>query len=405
MLSPLLRHSLQQRHILLSLKHLIRQWNRPCYSRSSDCSVPLMATGEESGLPLNEVVSKLTNFALPKLAESWDNVGLLVEPTTKKNVTKILLTNDLTENVMDEALEVEADLIISYHPPIFSPLKSVTRRTWKERIIANCLENRIAVYSPHTSFDAVAGGVNDWLASAFVTKSVKPITQNYAADIRSKPFKVEIISPLTDATRATIVLQMIQTKLADISREDIIGKISIVDDEVKLTVSCSKDSLAEVTEIFHTYVKEGDKELFKISKYEDVPLPGVGMGRLCYLETPLKVITVVELIKKLTRLQHVRLALARHRNMTSQVSTIAMCAGSGSSVLRNVKADLYLTGEMGHHDVLDAVHKGIHVILCDHSNTERGFLRVFSEKLSSEILGDKVVVEVSKADHDPLQIL
>ena len=73
--------------------------------------------------------------------------------------------------------------------------------------------------------------------------------------------------------------------------------------------------------------------------------------------------------------------------MDQQVQTIALCAGSGASVLKGVKADVYLTGEMSHHDVLDAVSHGIHVILCEHSNTERGFLKVFEEKLKADLEG------------------
>jgi putative NIF3 family GTP cyclohydrolase 1 type 2 len=92
-----------------------------------------MTNARNCGLSLNDVVTKLDNFAPKSLAETWDNVGLLVEPVTKRNIERILLTNDLTEDVMEEAVKVRADLIISYHPPIFVPLKSVTGRTWKVR--------------------------------------------------------------------------------------------------------------------------------------------------------------------------------------------------------------------------------------------------------------------------------
>ena len=88
----------------------------------------------------------------------------------------------------------------------------------------------------------------------------------------------------------------------------------------------------------------------------------------------------------------------------SEVTSIAVCAGSGSSVLKKVKADVYLTGEMSHHDVLDAVHNGTHVILCDHSNTERGYLGVFACKLQG-LLDDKIEILLSKTDRDPLEIL
>merc|ERR550532_3957913 len=69
---------------------------------------------------------------------------------------------------MQECLNAQVDMIISYHPPIFRPLKRITSKSWKERIVTKCLENRIALYSPHTSFDAVKGGVNDWLLEPFI---------------------------------------------------------------------------------------------------------------------------------------------------------------------------------------------------------------------------------------------
>lgn len=82
---------------------------------------------------------------------------------------------------------------------------------------------------------------------------------------------------------------------------------------------------------------------------------------------------------------------------------MALCAGSGSSVLKGTKADLYLTGEMLHHDILEATQNGIHVILCNHSDSERGFLREFKQKLQYDILSNNVAVHVSTVDRDPLK--
>ena len=118
-------------------------------------------------MDLKTVVRKLNALAPTSLAGSWDNVGLLVEPTAPHQVSAILLTNDLTEPVMEEVIEKKINLVLSYHPPIFRPLKRLTHQSWKERIIVKCVENRVAVYSPHTSFDALKGGVNDWLISPF----------------------------------------------------------------------------------------------------------------------------------------------------------------------------------------------------------------------------------------------
>lgn len=100
------------------------------HSRRRHCTME----GEQiSGVTLKFVTDKLKEFASVSLAQSWDNVGLLLEPSTKTMITRILLTNDLTEDVMDEALLMSANLIISYHPPIFAPLTRITNASWKVR--------------------------------------------------------------------------------------------------------------------------------------------------------------------------------------------------------------------------------------------------------------------------------
>lgn len=119
-------------------------------------------------MDLRQVVRILNHFCVPHLADTWDNVGLLVQPSAPFAVSRILVTNDLTEPVLSEALKLETNLILSYHPPVFSPLKRITTDChWKERLVVTCLENRIAVYSPHTGLDAKVNGVNDWLLSPF----------------------------------------------------------------------------------------------------------------------------------------------------------------------------------------------------------------------------------------------
>ena len=83
------------------------------------------------------------------------------------------------------------------------------------------------------------------------------------------------------------------------------------------------------------------------------------------------------------------------------IKIVAVCAGSGVSVLKNVVADLYLTGEMLHHDILDATHSSTHVILTNHSDSERGYLKDYSKILSAN-LKDSIWIAVSSKDADPL---
>lgn len=86
------------------------------------------------------------------------------------------------------------------------------------------------------------------------------------------------------------------------------------------------------------------------------------------------------------------------------ISSVAVCAGSGGGLLKNLNVSLYVTGEMSHHDVLHAAQSGVSVILCDHSNTERGFLKVLQESLT-KVFQNQVDIQVSKSDKDPLDVV
>uniref|UniRef100_A0A8B9K646 NIF3-like protein 1 n=1 Tax=Astyanax mexicanus TaxID=7994 RepID=A0A8B9K646_ASTMX len=128
----------------------------------------LKTTTELSGhcnvsMDLKGVLGVLEQLAPLSLAESWDNVGLLVEPSRPRPIKTILLTNDLTSAVMDEAEEMACDLVISYHPPLFRPFKRLLQKDWKQRLAVRAVEGGIAVFSPHTSWDSAKDGLNDWL--------------------------------------------------------------------------------------------------------------------------------------------------------------------------------------------------------------------------------------------------
>ena len=131
----------------------------------------------------------------------------------------------------------------------------------------------------------------------------------------------------------------------------------------------------------------------------------MGSGRLLVLSEPAPLSAIVERVKSHLDIPYVRLARPQHvADSDPRVTAIAACAGSGATVLRGVRADVYLTGELSHHEILDATSKGIAVILCEHSNTERGYLRVFQKTLE-KALGDSVEIVVSETDRDPLQIV
>jgi len=348
---------------------------------------------------LSSVVDEFTRLAPLTLAESWDNVGLLVEPSQPKTINKILLTNDLTESVMEEAIASSIDLIYSYHPPIFAPLKKITTSSWKERIVGKCLENKIAVFSPHTTLDSIKGGVNDWLAEAFGSEvaSCTPLTLAYApAPKNNCTHLVEIPLPFNAEGKKLVreVMRLVAT-FPDARLEE---HISTADGFEQMTVMCPERVVSPIVELVTASTLKNASRFARIIRVEKPPIPGHGMGRLIHLKEPVNISHVVDLVKKHLKLEHVRLAVS---NENAMIKTIAVCAGSGGSLLKNVKADLYLSGEMSHHEVLDAVHNGTSVVLCEHSNTERGFLLKWRDVLQTA-LGENVHIAVSLNDHDPL---
>lgn len=144
--------------LVKSCFHLLR-------SHSLHTTTPLFA------MELPSVIKALETIAPTAAAEPWDNVGLLVEPSSPQAIKKLLITNDLTEEVLTEATRtsesgIRTGLIISYHPPIFKPFKRLIQSSPKERIIISVVEQGIAIYSPHTALDNMVGGINDWLLSA-----------------------------------------------------------------------------------------------------------------------------------------------------------------------------------------------------------------------------------------------
>ncbi|KAK2884817.1 NIF3-like protein 1 isoform X2 [Channa argus] len=364
-----------------------------------------VALGTEAGsghsyffslMELKDILQVLEQLAPLSLAESWDNVGLLVEPSKPRPTKTILLTNDLTDAVMEEAEAMTCDLIISYHPPLFRPIKCLVQKDWKQRLAIRAVEAGIAIFSPHTSWDSVKGGLNDWLVGALGSGQVSVLSQALSSTALSHKleFRVRSAEELDTVMEELKACGSGATLQHSVSRPDSSG--------THVTLACSDSAL---TPSVQTLLRHSTpSQSLSILKLEKHPLPGHGQGRLSVLHQPVTMATAVQKVKSHLGLGHVRLALGLGKTLESSVRTVAVCAGSGASVLSGVKANLYITGEMSHHEVLDAVAQGISVILSDHSNSERGFLAVFRERLTVR-LPDTVNVVLSKADRDPLEVV
>lgn len=110
------------------------------------------------------IAAMIEELASKKLAEDWDNVGLLVGDGSKK-ISRILVSLDVTDWVIDEAIEKKVDMIVSHHPVIFGAVKRITADTVLGRKLLKLIINNIAVYCAHTNYDIASGGLNDLFAN------------------------------------------------------------------------------------------------------------------------------------------------------------------------------------------------------------------------------------------------
>lgn len=133
-------------------------------------------------------------------------------------------------------------------------------------------------------------------------------------------------------------------------------------------------------------------------------VPTLSGGKLLTLQQPAPLSDIIKRVKSHLNLQHLRLAQPPGVE-EFLVHTAAACAGSGGSVLQGVRANLLLTGEMSHHQVLDATSRGCAVILCEHSNTERGYLQSVYRSQLEKAFNGQVEVAISTVDRDPLEIV
>ncbi len=159
-------------------------------------------------MTLAAFLDTLDRIAPLRLAASWDNTGLLVEGD--RPIRIVLLTIDLSPSVVDEALALDADALIAYHPPIFRPLTRLTRSSPHGSALLTLARHGIHLYSPHTALDAVPGGINDWLLEAFPSVQTRAPIEPDAEDPTAGAGRIATLAP----TPFHAVLRQIKAHLA-----------------------------------------------------------------------------------------------------------------------------------------------------------------------------------------------
>src|SRR5690606_11246529 len=121
---------------------------------------------------VSTVIGWLEQFAPQELAVEGDRIGLQIG-SAQQSVDKVLITLDVTREVVDDAIQVGAKLIIAHHPPLYHPLRAINTQTAQGDLIATLIKHDIAVYAIHTNLDIARGGLNDWLAERLGLKNAE----------------------------------------------------------------------------------------------------------------------------------------------------------------------------------------------------------------------------------------
>ena len=124
----------------------------------------------------------LHNLAPLKLAEEWDNVGLLVGDSSRI-LQRVMTCLTITPYSAAEAIADKADLIVAHHPLLFRPLKTITNDTPVGRMLLQLIHHQVAIYSAHTAFDAAGDGINQQLADGLALVDVQPLYKPDADDV------------------------------------------------------------------------------------------------------------------------------------------------------------------------------------------------------------------------------
>ena len=365
------------------------------------------------------LVAAMNEIAPADLAESWDNTGLLLG-LEGDPVSRVLLCIDLTDGVVDEALKREVDAVIAYHPPIFSPLKSLTGSDPGAARILTLARAGVAIHSPHTAADAAVGGVNDWLLDILGAGDGRAIQP---ADHLPASERLKIVTFAPRGSEDTVRNALARAGAGQIGNYDHcatesevtgtfrggegsspgIGKAGRIErvEELRIEVVCHPSLLADAVTALrgsHPY-EEPPIEVHQLSPR---PRPEIGVGRIGRLDPTATTMELVERMRK--KIPAGRFAI-HDASKRRKHELVGLCAGSGGELLDPAIAagcTIFVTGELKHHDVLRAASQGCSVILAGHTNTERGWLKILQRRLRGML--PEVTFELSRSDRDPLQV-
>jgi dinuclear metal center YbgI/SA1388 family protein len=351
-----------------------------------------------------DIIEQLENWAPTELAEDNDPIGLQVGDP-QRDVKKICVCVDTSPPVIDRAIELKADLIVAHHPLIFSPIKSLKSGDIVADRLIKLIKAGTALYVMHTNYDTAPGGINDVLADLLGIGGCKPLT-NRKQDVFYKIVTFvpeEAVESVRNAMaeagagrigqythcsfRSTGTGSFVPLPLADPYVGDI-GKLSEVE-EYRLEMICAESWLDAVVEAMiekHPY----DEVAYDLYQLANEPIT-YGYGRIGTLDRAIKLSDFAEKVRSALAV----ICLKAKGDLDKPVRKVALLGGSGSSYFKEALragADVFITGDTKHHDVLDANANGLAIIDAGHFETERPGMIAMAERLKNNYSGCEIEI-------------
>jgi dinuclear metal center YbgI/SA1388 family protein len=361
-------------------------------------------------LSVREIAALFEETAPLSLQESYDNSGLLVG-SPEMEIDTALLTIDVTERVIDEAVNSGIHLVISHHPLIFGGLKKITGKSDTERAVIKAIRNNIAVYCAHTNFDSVDIGVNMKICEklglintailkpghGLLKKLVTFVPDDHAEHVRTSVFEAGA-GHIGNYDMCSYNIEGLGSFRGDEGTNPFVGE--------KNNLHFEKEIRFET--IFPAFrQKKIIEALLKSHPYEEVaydiyPLDNqfekIGAGMVGELNEPMNEIDLLETIKRVFRCK-----VIRHTALLgNQVKKIAVCGGTGTFLLKDAIASgagIFISSDFKYHQFFEAENK---IMIADigHYESEQFTKELFYELLTKNF--PTFAVHLSEVNTNPV---
>ncbi|MDO5655383.1 MAG: Nif3-like dinuclear metal center hexameric protein [Flavobacteriaceae bacterium] len=364
-------------------------------------------------MKLYEIIQNLENWAPLSDAEGFDNVGLLTG-NTNDELHKALVTLDITEEVMQEAIEHKADLIISFHPLIFNGLKRLSGGSRVEELIVKAIQNKIAIYAIHTNLDAQWDGVNAKICERLglqnrqiliprqnnLFKLIFFVPNNKADEVKEAIWRTGA-GTIGNYAECSFNIQGQGTFKPIKNANPSIGELNRRQHEPELKV----EILIEKHQINQVLFALKTNHPYEEVAYDLIPLfnhnQTKGMGQIGELQEEMSELEFLKWVKTRLKTQCVRHSAI----MGKKIKKVAVLGGSGAFAInaaRRAGADAYVTADLKYHDFFEAENQ---ILLCDPGHYES---EQFTKNLITDYISENFpnfAVLKSQVDTNPINYL